>query len=88
MSACVSALRGEPSLRQDLLEKGQAVEHAGEPDVGDAVDQCADDLLLGQAHVEPDVDVQLQLRLGAQGDQRGDRHQRLLLLRQAWAAGS
>ena len=43
------------------------------------------DLLLGQPHVEARVDVQLQLGLGAQGDERGDGHERLLLLGQARA---
>ena len=48
-----------------------------------AMDQRADDLLLSQAHIEANVDVQLQLLLGAQGNQRGDGHHGLLLLGQA-----
>ena len=62
-----AGLRDEAALCHDLFDEGQSVEHTREPDVRGALDQGADNLFLGQAHVEAGVDVQLQLGFGAEG---------------------
>jgi hypothetical protein len=77
--------RSDPTLGHDLLEQRQAIAHAREADVREAVAQRPDDLLLRQHDGDAGVDVQLQLGLGAQRDLRPEGHDRLLLLGQGRA---